>query len=45
MRTEAHILIDQTISENLPLIDLEIEMFENDGLNIEINQHPIKAYA
>lgn len=45
MRTEAHILIDQTVSENLPLIDLEIEMLENDGLSIEKKQHPIQAYA
>lgn len=45
MKTEAHILIDQTVSENLPLIDLEIEMLENDGLSIEKKQHPIQAYA
>lgn len=45
MRTEAHILIDQTVSENKPFFDLEIEMLEIDGLNIEINKHPIKVYA
>ena len=45
MRTEAHILIDQTVSENLPLIDLEIEILEKDGLNIDEKQHPIQAYA
>lgn len=45
MRTEAHIIIDQTIFDNMPIIDLESEMLEKDGIKIEIKQHPIQAYA
>lgn len=45
MRTEAHIVIDQTIFDNMPIFDLEIEMLEKDGLSIEKKQHSIQAYA
>jgi hypothetical protein len=45
MRTESHIIIEQTISEGIPIFNLEIEMLSKEGLKIEIKQHPIKAYA
>lgn len=46
MRTEAHIVIDQTIFDNMPIFDLEIEIFglkkftaERDHIQIAIEEN------
>lgn len=45
MRTNAHILIDQTVFPDIPPMDLEINLLESDKLNIDKQEHGVSAFA
>lgn len=45
MRTNAHILIDQSVFPSFPPIDLDINLLESDNLKIEKKEHGFSAFA
>lgn len=45
MRTNAHIIIDQTLLPSQPPVDLEIDFLESKGLILVKNEHDISPYA
>jgi hypothetical protein len=45
MRTNAHILIDQTLMPGRPPFDLELESLKTDGLILENHEHDIPPFA
>lgn len=45
MRTNAHILIDQSLMPGLPPLDLHLDLLESRELRIENKEHEIALYA